>query len=184
MHTDKVLLHCRSKNEVNPLAIVQIKDNWTNLLKSLSTQPTRSLWVQPHAEVRFVAAPFLLVLLFLWHCSSSRQTQAHQLWSCQPFPCADVDMGLAETGALDEYQGMYKWHTLHNCVLCWARGSFFEDRQMPLDLDCLLSLTTNKVPVCLPNQRDRYCSSLLFLRLEEGKEIKPWELVNVCKILL
>lgn len=58
----KVLLHCRSRNKDNPLAIVQIKDNWTNLFKNSSTQPTRSL------AFSSVLRSGLLLLSSSWLC--------------------------------------------------------------------------------------------------------------------
>lgn len=60
----KVLLHCRSKNKDNSLAIVQIKDCWTNLFKNSSIQPTRSL-ASSH-----VLRSGLLLLPSSWLCFS------------------------------------------------------------------------------------------------------------------
>lgn len=78
-------------------------------------------------------------------------------------------MVLVQAGALqwDEYQVT----------------SFFEDGQMCLDLDRHL-LTINCVPVYPSNQRDEFHSYLLFVKLEEREDREPWELVNICKVLL
>lgn len=183
--THKVLLHCRSKNKGNPLAIVQIKYNWINLLKNSSTQLTRSLafshmlrsgllllpsswlcfsfgtaalWGRPQHSSCVHASPFLvLILMWSWHRLDS--------WMSTKECTSDIYYPTVCCAGLRD-------HSLRTggCLWTWT-VTFF-------------SLTINKVPIYLPNERDRCCSSLFFLRLEKGKEMKPWELVNVCKVLL
>lgn len=174
-----------NKTKENTLAIVQIKDNWTNFFKNSSTQPTRSL------AFSCMLRSGLLLLSSSWFCFPFGPAA---LWgrpkhtSCvhaSPFLVLILIQGWHR---LELWRSTKEWSSdiFYTTACCTRlRGHSLRTGQCLQTLTVtFLSLIIKKVPVSLPNQRDRYCSSLLFLRLEEGKEMKPCELVNVCKVLL